>query len=199
MATPVSETLPQIDIPASIPRRRFTVAEYERMIEIGMFKKEERIELVLGAIVQLEPKSPRHAAHTMRLNRTLHRLIHEAALIGVHTQIILNDDSEPEPDLVLLRPRPDFYGTARPMPADILLLVEIADTSYDYDRNLKIPLYARAGIRESWLINLPQHTIQQFTDPANGRYQKVRITHKGDSLTLKALPNLTLPVDQILL
>ena len=131
---------------AQIERRYFTVSEYDRMIEAGILTKDDRVELIEGEIIKMAPINSRHAACVNRLNRLLNRKAGKVAIVSVQNPIHLGEYSEPEPDLALLRPRDDFYAQSHPKPKDMLLAVEVADSSAAKDRNLKVPLFARAGI-----------------------------------------------------
>ena len=110
----------------------------------------------------------------------------------------LNDFSEPEPDIALLKPRDDFYSQSHPTAADVLLVIEVAETSVEYDRSIKMLLYARAGIPETWLVNLPKDIIEIYTQPKNGKYQKVQRLKRGKSLASPTVTGLLLSVDDIL-
>ena len=186
---------PQKAIP--LTQRPFTVAEYDRMIEAGILLEDERIELIEGVIVEMSPIGRRHASYVKRLITLLGRRIGESVQLDIQNPVHLNDYSEPQPDALLLKLRADYYIEALPTPADVLLLIEVADTSLDYDRTVKVPLYARAGIPEVWVINLAAETVEVYTEPGTPTYQRVRTLKKGDVLTPTTLPDLTLPVDQL--
>ena len=152
--------------------RAFTVGEYYRMAEAAILTEEDRVELIAGQIVAMSPIGSRHAACVDRLNGLLHRQPGSAFIVRVQSPIRLNAYSEPEPDLVLLHPRADFYAAAHPSATDVLLAVEVADTSADYDRAVKLPLYARAGLPEVWLIDLQEGRIEVYARPQGGAYQQ---------------------------
>lgn len=135
-------------------KRRFTVREYYRMAQAGILTKDDRVELLEGEIVEMAPIGPRYAGAVDRLTELFVRNFAGAALTRVQNPIHLDEHTEPQPDLALLRPRADFYTTGHPTPEDILLVVEIAETSADVDRDVKMPLYARSGIPEAWLVDL---------------------------------------------
>ncbi|GIW50689.1 MAG: hypothetical protein KatS3mg081_0044 [Gemmatimonadales bacterium] len=149
-------------------KRRFTVAEYHKMAEAGILGEDDRVELLEGELVAMAPIGSRHATCVRRLNYLLSRGVGERAIVDVQNPIRLSEYSEPQPDLALLKPRPDFYAAAHPGPEDVLLVVEVAETSADYDREVKIPLYARAGIPEVWLVDLAGAQIETFRQPAQG-------------------------------
>jgi Uma2 family endonuclease len=156
---------------SEIARRHFTVSEFERMVAAGILTEDDRVELLDGDIVTMSPIGRRHAACVKRLNAVLGRVFRGRAIVSVQDPIRLNDFSDPQPDLALLAPRDDFYASAHPRPKDVLLVVEVADTSIALDAGTKVPMYARAGIAEAWLIDLNTDTVTVFTDPKRGRYQ----------------------------
>lgn len=179
-------------------KRYFNVNEYYRMAEAGVLTENDRVELIEGEIIQMCPIGSRHAACVRRAGDLLIRLLAKVVIVSVQNPVQINEYSEPLPDIALLKPRDDFYSRAHPVPEDILLVIEMADTSVDYDRNIKMPLYAKAGIPEAWLVNLPKDIIEVYTEPFNGSYQKCRLVSRGETLTTKMLANLTLNVDDIL-
>lgn len=184
----------------SIPllRRRFTVEDYYRMAQAGIFTEDDRVELLEGDIVMMTPIGSRHASCVARLTHLFTAVLGERAIVWVQNPLRLGADSEPQPDLALLRPRADFYATAHPGPKDVWLVVEVAETSADSDRAVKIPLYARAGIAVVWLVDLPNHRVEVYTEPTPGGYRTVQSVSRGQALALEAFPELTLPVDPLL-
>ena len=182
------------------PRHRFTVENYHRMREIGILREDERLELVEGQVIYVGPISPRQAACTRRLNESLRRELGDSALVRVQIPVTIPDYDESEPDIAVLRPREDGYEGTHPTPADVLLLIEVADAALEVDRALKLPLYARAGIPETWLCVLPDRAIERHTDPdpESGAYRSVTTLGPGETLTSQALPTLALPVDSVL-
>ena len=179
-------------------RRPFTVGEYYRMAEAAILTEEDRVELIAGQIVAMSPIGSRHAACVDRLNGLLHRQPGSAFIVRVQSPIALDAYSEPEPDLVLLRPRADFYAEAHPSAADVLLAIEVADTSVDYDREVKLPLYAQAGLPEVWLIDLQESRIEVYARPQGGAYQQ-RIEVTADAtLTSPTIPQLALAAADLL-
>jgi Uma2 family endonuclease len=176
----------------------FTVDEYHRMSEAGILSEDDRVELIEGEIVKMSPIGSLHAACVKRLNTLLNRKVGQEAIVSVQDPIRLDDYSEPEPDIALLRPRADFYARSHPTAADVLLIIEVADTSLEYDRTVKLPLYAQAGIPEVWLASLPEDRVEAHSEPVNGIYQKVRYARRGESISAERLPSLVLSVDEIL-
>jgi Uma2 family endonuclease len=181
-----------------IAKRSFNVAEYYRMAEAGILTENDHVELIEGEIVEMSPAGSRHASCVKRLTNTLVKRIGHLALISVQDPIDLDEYSEPEPDLALLRPREDFYSNGHPTPRDVLLVIEVADSSEKYDREIKVPLYARAGIPETWVASLLTNVIHQYAQPVNGVYQIHNEFKRGESLTSVRVPELRLTVDEIL-
>jgi Uma2 family endonuclease len=151
-----------------------------------------------GEIVQMTPIGPEHSGCVGALNGLLARRLGDRAFVWVQNPVHLPDRSEPEPDVVLLRPRPEGYRTAHPLPADILLIIEVAHTSLESDRGVKLPLYARAGIPEVWPVSLPEEVIEVSREPRAGAYAKVRTVRRGETVSPPAFPTLALRVDDVL-
>lgn len=181
---------------SSAARRRFTTAEYERMAETGILPEDDRSELIAGEIIQMNPIGGRHIQAVNRLNRLLSHIAGEQALVSVQNPIRLSDDSEPQPDLTLLRDR-DYVGEI-PAAADVLLAIEVADSSLDYDRGRKLPLYAAAGISEAWLIDLAAGSVERHTEPRADGYRLIARASRGERLASTVMPTLILTVDAIL-
>lgn len=155
------ETLTQIPFPV----RRISVTEYHKMGEIGIFGEYERVELIEGVIRKMGPKGTRHTTSVSNLTNLLPLLLEGEALIRVQDPIVLNDDTEPEPDVAVIKPRGDAYTEAHPHPDDVLLLIEVADTSLEYDREIKLPRYAVSGIPEVWIVNLVENIVEVYCNP----------------------------------
>ncbi len=181
-----------------LQRRLLTIKDYHLLIEAGSLGEDDRLELIEGEIIEMSPISPEHAAHVKRLNKLFARTLGERALIGVQDPIGLGERSEPQPDLALLRPRPDDYASAHPGPDDVLLVVEVAETSVDYDRNVKMPLYARVGIPEAWLVALADKWIEVYQEPSPVGYLSMRRVLPGASLASQAFPDAAVAVSEIL-
>lgn len=186
-----------VDTPVMLQRRLFTVAEYARMLTAGILSEDDRVELIDGEVRVMSPIGPLHAALVDRLTRTLVLLCATAAIVRVHSAIQLNDYTEPQPDLAVLQPRDDFYATAHPLAAEVLLVIEVADTSIDYDRDEKLPRYAMSGIPEAWLIDLNQQVVEQYTQPRNGKYRNKLTLERGDTLMAQSVSDLRLSVDSL--
>jgi Uma2 family endonuclease len=182
-----------------LTRYRFTVKDYHRMGEVGILPEDTRVELIAGDIVVREPIGSYHAGTVDRLTRLWTRILGERAVVRVQNPVELaQDDSEVQPDVTLLRPRADFYTRGHPVPADALLLIEVADTSLARDRRVKIPLYARAGVREVWLVDLIGDRVEVHRDPTAAGYGRVRTLGRGDSVVPEAFPDLTIAIADLL-
>jgi len=180
-------------------RRSFTVEDYHRMAQAGILSEDDRVELIDGEILKMAPIGSRHAGAVKRLlDKFIHLQAAGKVLLSVQDPIRLGEDSEPQPDLTLLRPRPDFYGSSHPGPQDVLLVVEVAETSATYDREVKLPLYARAGIPEVWLIDLSEERIEIHRHPFPRGYQQVQHLRRGERLAPDALPDVSFAVEAIL-
>jgi len=181
-----------------ISRYYFTVAEFERMGEAGVFTSDAHLELIEGEIIEKSPIGSRHAACVNFLSRFLNRTVGDIALVSIQNPIRLNDFSEPEPDLALLRLRDDFYRAAHPTPADLLFIIEVADTTLAYDRQVKIPLYAKAGIAEVWIINLTDEQIEIYTGLDGDTYQTIINFRRGEEARAHTIANLAVSVAAVL-
>ena len=177
---------------------RFTVEEYYRMGEIGIFPPDVRVELVDGEIRRMPPIDPPHASIVHRLNAVLARKLLGEVVVGIQSPIQLDDFNEPQPDVTVLRFRDDYYGSRHPTPADVLLVIEVADTSLRYDRDEKMPRYGRAGIPESWLVDVQAGTVTVFTQPHAGGYGEQRLITRGQEIVSSAVEGLHLQVDEAL-
>ncbi|WP_206051120.1 Uma2 family endonuclease [Nocardioides speluncae] len=181
-----------------LPRRRFTVAEYEAMARTGVLREDDRVELLDGEIVVMTPIGPPHAGVVKRLNRLLVTALGEAAIVGVQDPLRLSAHSEPEPDLVVARPRSDDYTAGHPGPDDALLVIEVADSSLAVDRGVKVPLYAAAGITEVWLVDLAGAAVHVHRAPAGSAYTEIQTLRRGDTVTPLAFPDLAVELTAIL-
>lgn len=181
-----------------VQRRLFTVQEYEQMIRAGVFGEDDRLELIEGEVIAMSPIGPGHAAHVKRLAELFYECVREHVIISVQDPVRLGEHSEPQPDLALLHRRADYYAAAHPRPEDVLLIVEVADTSVEFDQTVKLRLYAQAGIPEVWILNLPGVNLEVYRGPTASGYKEKRTLGAGDILSPFALPGVTLPVSEIL-
>jgi Uma2 family endonuclease len=178
------------------PHRRVTVDEYERMIEAGILGEDDRVELIRGEIVEMCAIGIRHAACVTRSSNLLTRRLGPEFLVSTQNPILIPDDGQPEPDLAVLRA--DYDEDRRPAPADVVFVIEVSDSSLDYDRRHKLPLYARAGIPEAWIFNLTADRIERHTDPGTDGYRSIAFAERGQSLPSTVLPDLVLDVTELL-
>ena len=182
-----------------IARKLFTLKEYNHMIEAGVFEGEPRIELIRGEVVEMAALGPKHLVCVARLSRLLSELLGRAAHVWVQSSIQLPPQaSSPEPDIFLLKWRDDDYAGKRPAPDDVLLVIEVANTSLDYDRNVKTVLYAEAGIREMWIVNLQEDSVEVYSQPIGGEYKRVHVATRDGELALPAPLSGMLTVDDVL-
>jgi Uma2 family endonuclease len=177
-------------------RRRFTSDEFHTMAQTGILSADDRLELIEGEIYEMTPIGNRHAGGVNRLTNLFRAL--DGAVLAVQNPVHLSEVSEPQPDIALLRPRDDFYANAHPLPAEILLLIEVADASLESDRRMKIPLYARYGIPEVWLVDLTRSTLEVHRAPSPSGYRDVHQLRRGDQLSPLAFPDLRLDCATIL-
>jgi Uma2 family endonuclease len=179
-----------------LTRHRFTADEYHQMAEAGVLRDDDRVELIEGEIVDMTPIGPRHGAVVDRLTHALVRACGDRAIVRIQGSVRLERHSEPQPDVVLLKPRPDYYERALPGPESVLLLIEVGDTSLPYDRGVKLRLYARAGIPEVWLVDLEANHVEVHLDPAPDGYRRSETRGPRDRLVPTALPGVSLsPVE----
>ncbi len=180
----------------TVALRPFTVAEYHRMAEVGIFAPDERVELLDGQIIPMSPIGSQHAAHVDRLTQFFVQECAHMAIVRVQSPIRLGQHSEPEPDIALLRPRADYYAEAHPTAADVYLVVEVADSSLAYDQQQKVPRYAAAGIAEVWVLDVLAARLTVYRQPGAAGYGQQFAPAADDPLTLAALP-LTLRAGQV--
>ena len=165
------------------------------MGETGLLGEDDRVELVEGEIIDMAPIGSRHNACVARLNRLLVSRLGERAIVFVQSSVRMSDLSEPEPDIAVLVPCDDFYAGAHPGPADVLLVVEVADTTIGWDRGVKMPMYGRAGVAEAWVVDLNAETIEVWTVPGPDGYAVTARTARGGELHVEGI---TVTVDEIL-
>jgi Uma2 family endonuclease len=179
-------------------RRLFTLQEYHLMGESGIFGEDDRIELIEGEIVQMTAIGTRHASSVKRLIAVFSDLERRKAIIGAQDPIQLTERTEPQPDVVLLQPRADYYATAHPVPSEVLLLVEVADSTVDNDRNIKVPIYARSLIQEVWLVDLVENCLEVYRQPGPNGYSLMLKFWCGQQVAPLAFPEFEVSVDFIL-
>ena len=182
-----------------LTRRQFTASEYHQMAEAGILSEDDRVELIDGEIVEMAPIGSRHMICVNRLTWLFSQRFAGAAIVSIQNPVRLDDRTEPQPDVVLLRPRPDFYAAVGiPRPEDVILLVEVADTTVEADRCVKMPLYARSGIREAWLVDVEQEVITAYREPGPNGYGGSQTVGRGESLAPLAFPDQQIAATDIL-
>ncbi|MEG3862060.1 Uma2 family endonuclease, partial [Microcoleus sp. herbarium12] len=179
-------------------RRLFTVQEYHLMGEAGILNEDDRVELIEGEIIQMAAIGTRHATCVRRLIRQFRQLPEESAILDVQNPIQLTERTEPQPDLVLLQPRADYYETAHPIASEVLLLVEVSDSTVDFDREVKVPNYARSGIQEVWLWDLEVNCLEVYREPTANGYTSMQKFERGEMVAPLAFPEFEVSVDFIL-
>jgi Uma2 family endonuclease len=177
--------------------RPLTVDDYHRMIETGIIPEGEHIELISGQICNMVAKGTRHTLCTRQLFKQLLNLIGDQADVQSQDPITLPNNSEPEPDIVIARLRDDNYATSHPTPVDILLVIEVADSSIDFDRNTKSPIYAAAGIDEYWIVNLIDNRLEIYSQPEGDIYTNTQIVLPPRSINIPHFPEITLDLTTI--
>jgi len=178
----------QIEQQVDVKRHLFTLAEYERICEAGVFEPGTRVELIRGEIVDMSPIGPKHRATVARLDRLFNRLVGDAALVWPQGNPVPLPESESllQPDLTILRWRHDFYEGKNVLPEDVILLIEVSESSLKYDRGVKRALCAEAGIAEYWVVNLVDGVVEVCAHPSEGKYKSVRTVRRGGMLSLPA-------------
>ena len=179
-------------------KHHFNVEEYYRMAEVGLLSEDDRVELIEGEIIEMSPIGSTHGGTVNRSSTFLNRELAGIVIVSVQNPVRLDDFSEPQPDIALLKPRKDFYSKTHPTSEDVLVVIEVADTSLAYDRNIKLPLYARAGIPESWLIVPAKEVIEIHSQPKNGKYQKTQRLKRGKALVSPTIPSLSCKVEDLI-
>jgi Uma2 family endonuclease len=179
-------------------RHAFSIDEWHHMGEIGLFGEAARMELLDGEVIEMSPIGSRHASCVNRLVRMLVTELGSRAIVASQNPVVLDDTSEPQPDVGVLSPRPDEYSRSHARPSEILLLVEVSDTTLAFDRDRKAPYYANAGIRECWIVDLTGDQILVMRAPDDGGYRDVRALRRGQRVDIEALPSVVLEVANIL-
>lgn len=185
-------------VTTDLARRRFTVEEYERMGTTGILGEDDRLELLDGEIVSMTPIGPVHAAVVDRLNELLVLHLGDRANVRVQNPVRIPPWSEPQPDLQLLKRRTDFYQSGHPEPLDVLLAIEVADSSLATDRAIKVPLYAKAGFVEVWIVDLSGRRVIVNREPLDGFYTRIDVARPGDAVSPAAFDDVALTVEEIL-
>ncbi len=179
-------------------KKLFTVDEYYRMAEAGILGPEDRVELIDGEIIEMSPIGVRHAACVNRATEAFIAAFRGRAVVSPQNPLRLSNYTEPQPDLVLLKPRADYYASKRSAAEDALLVLEVSDTTLRYDRNVKLPHYAAAGVREVWIENLQEDLLLVCRDPSGNDYKTCLTLQRGDSVSLAVFPDVAFKVEDLL-
>jgi Uma2 family endonuclease len=186
----------------AVTRKRFTLAEYHYLAELGFFSEDDRVELIRGEIMEMAAKCTPHSVCNSLLLGELYTLVGKRGNVRGQEPITLPPNSEPEPDVVVARRQSDHYLSAHPSPKDILLVIEVADSSLQYDQQTKLALYAEAGISDYWLFNLIENHLEVYSEPVqdvqgNSSYRLRRIILPDEVVALPCLPDLSLNLSSV--
>ncbi|MGA7732091.1 MAG: Uma2 family endonuclease [Chloroflexia bacterium] len=179
-------------------KRLFNIREYHQMSKAGILSEDERVELIEGEIRRMSPIGSHHVGCVNRLSAILNRLAGAQAIVSVQNPILLGDASEPQPDIALLHARPDFYSDSLATPKDVILLIEVSDTTAHDDRQKKVPLYASWGIPSLWIVDLTAGIVEVYTHPMNDNYVQVEKLEVGQQIDIPGIDGATMSVDYIL-
>lgn len=186
---------PEIDVRQRVT---FSVDDYHQLITAGILDKDDRIELINGELTIMPPIGPEHSSHSSELNHRLSRLVPDSMRVRMGDPITISPHSEPRPDAAVVRVRKDNYKNAHPGPADVLLVIEVADSSAPFDNEVKSKLYGKAGIPEYWVIDIKAECLRIFTAPSAKGYRKISENYRGDAIKCGTIPQLKLKVDDLL-
>ena len=191
-------TLVEPQVQAEPTRRRFSVDDYYAMAEAGIIGRDERVELIDGEIITMSPIGPEHGASVDTGAYFLFPFVRDRAIVRVQGNIRLDEYNEPEPDFTLLKWRDDFYRSGLPGPDDVLLIIEVADSSLASDRNVKLALYARFNIPEVWIANIPARVVETYRDPVDSEYATSRVYSPGEMVSPAAFHDVEIPVSRFI-
>jgi Uma2 family endonuclease len=180
----------------AVSRHLWTVDDYHRMGDAGILTEDDRVELIEGELLEMAPIGAEHIAASNALTRLLVLAVGDSFIVSVANPVRLTQRSEPQPDFTVLKPRGD-YRTMLPRPEDTILAVEVANTSLNYDRNVKLALYARSRIPEVWIVNLAAEEVEVYRSPVGDVYTSVTRAGLSDSLMIAAIPGVLIPVAKI--
>jgi Uma2 family endonuclease len=187
----------ELAIEPAIVRRKITVEEYEVMYEAGVFKPDERLELINGEILKVAPMNAPHISYVIRLSRIFTERLTKRAIVSTQLPIVINEESEPEPDISILRWRSDDYFSGKPKAQDVYLLIEVASASLLFDRRVKLPLYARVGVPEVWIVNVQARQLEVYRNPKGEDYAERQILQPTDKISLLAFPDVEIPLSEV--
>jgi Uma2 family endonuclease len=185
-------------MPAEIHRKLFTIDDCCRMAEVGILRPDERVELIRGELIQMSPIGTRHQAAVVAGTRFLVRLVGDKALVSPQGTVQLDRLSAPQPDFALLRPRDDCYAHQHPAAPDILLIIEVADTSLEFDTEVKLALYAIMGVHEYWVADLRNDRVLCYSEPSGDSYRTAREFQRRSTVAPRLLPDCPIQLDVFL-
>ena len=183
---------------AEVATYRFSIEEFNKLGEAGIFDEDDRVELLDGEIIVMSPIGSQHAGISMRLHWTLQRRLGDRVLVNGQNPAVLDDFSEPLPDITLLKPKSDFYTSAHPRPEDIFLLIEVSDSTLRYDRGRKLRKYAERKLTEVWVVHVKQGVIEQFREPIAGEYSLSETLERSQKISLAAFPEIEFLVEDLI-
>jgi len=187
------------DTSAVLTRHKLNVDDYYRMAEAGILGEDDRVELIDGELIDMAPIGQDHVATVNALARALILACSELAIVSPQNPVRLDRLNEPQPGFAVFRPRADFYRTGdRTGPGDVLLVIEVADSSVQFDRTVKLPMYARAGIAEVWIIDLKRLVLDVYRQPTSDGYRETATHQPGDTVALALVPDIKVPLDRVL-
>lgn len=181
-----------------LQKRLINVDEYHRMAEAGILGPNDRVELILGEILNMSPIGSKHSAIVKRVTQLFVTAFLNKAIVQIQDPIQIKDFSEPEPDILLLKQREDFYYNQLPQPEDVFLLIEVADSTLDFDKNVKLPIYSEAGIKEYWIVDINNNQILIHSIPEGKLYKNIKIATASDHVNCSSFPNISIAVKDIL-
>lgn len=204
MIAEIVETKPEVETlevdaaEVELARRRFTAAEFLRLVEIGVLAEGDRVELIQGDLIEMSPIYITHISTLNRLVWLLSNALGKQVILSVQNPVQLSEDNLPQPDVAIFRFQEEFYSEQHAKPEDILLIIEVADTSLRYDQRVKSKLYGTAGIADYWIVNLPERQIEVYREPRPNGYRTVTTYAPGETLSPLAFPDVVLQVEQIM-
>jgi len=186
----------------AVTAKRFSIAEYDRLAELGFFESDARFELIRGEIIKMAAKGTFHSVCNSLLLRALYALLGTRAIVRGQEPIILSADSEPEPDVVIARNRSDNYLSSHPLAADILLVIEVSDSTLKYDQRTKLSLYAESGISDYWIFNLVEPQLEMYSEPYQKQtggfgYRVKRVVLPNEVVVIPGFPELSLDLSTV--
>lgn len=183
---------------AEVTKKLFTVDEYYRMVEAGILSERDRVELIEGEIIEMSPFGHRHVVCVDRATHILNTALNRRALITVQNPLRLNRYNEPQPDVVVMKWRDDYYASKLHTPEDTLFVLEVSDTSLRYDTKIKLPIYAEAGVLELWIQNLQENVLLVCRDPAGRKYNTRLTLSRGETISPLAFPDVSFRIEDLL-